>query len=444
MRSLAVVLPFLLMVAAPTIPPRPTDRVQSCTTSECHTAERSDPYVHGPATAGACTMCHVWLDEAKHSFELKHDGARLCGFCHLGEVVTAARYLHEPVEQGKCLECHDPHGSAVPFLLRAESDRDLCLECHAETFDGPYAHAADAQRACSGCHQPHASMLPNLLRAQGRMLCVGCHPDAGASSGVNFQDAVKDVACGECMACHVHHTSTVPGLLTLPASELCASCHEDVTRLAAAALVKHTPVTDDRGCLNCHEPHAAAADHLLAGSQLDVCLECHDRATHRPDGSTVASVAELAAPGLLRHDDGPCSGCHDVHGAANRSLLKLPLMRGFYATPDPAGYALCFSCHDPQSITAATTTLTRFRNGDRNLHYVHVVKPGGGGHNCRVCHTTHTSERAKQMRGTVEFGRWRIPIHFEQTPGGGRCAAGCHRARRYDRDDPVVDTTVPQ
>ena len=38
---------------------------------------------------------------------------------------------------------------------------------------------------------------------------------------------------------------------------------------------------------------------------------------------------------------------------------------------------------------------------------------------------------------TVPFGQWRLPIGYEPQPTGGTCRSGCHRAYRYDRNEPV-------
>jgi hypothetical protein len=41
------------------------------------------------------------------------------------------------------------------------------------------------------------------------------------------------------------------------------------------------------------------------------------------------------------------------------------------------------------------------------------------------------------LRSSVAFGQWKIPIQFTATDMGGSCAAGCHRARSYDRVNPA-------
>ena len=81
-----------------------------------------------------------------------------------------------------------------------------------------------------------------------------------------------------------------------------------------------------------------------------------------------------------------------------------------------------------------TTTLTDFRTGDLNLHYVHVNRKKKG-RSCRACHETHAASKEKQIRDSVPFGPggWELPIGFEKTNSGGSCAPGCHRPYAYDR-----------
>jgi hypothetical protein len=89
-------------------------------------------------------------------------------------------------------------------------------------------------------------------------------------------------------------------------------------------------------------------------------------------------------------------------------------------------------CHLSKVFTTEkTTTLTDFRDGDRNLHFIHVNKKTKG-RTCRACHRTHASDRPMHMADKVPFGGWEIPINFKSLPKGGSCAPGCHKPRSYD------------
>ncbi len=368
----------------------------------------------------------------------------MCDFCHIGKTDRGGLFLHEPVAEGRCTECHDPHGSRVRTMLRAPGGGALCLTCHETVTKGSHPHTPLAEKNCIACHRPHSSIHPHLLVETGRDLCLRCHePFLPAVSAGHKPAFVHEPAAGDCLQCHHHHASDHPAMLLQPPLELCRSCHEDVADGALLAKHPHTIVTTGRACLNCHEPHAGRVEHLLLSEPIPLCLECHDRDIHRADGSVVTSLGGLADPTLTRHapvQEGACRECHDPHGGPFDFLLTRAFPGAFYQRWDPQAYALCIECHDQAAFsTPRTSTLTGFRNGSRNLHYLHVAGGPEGGRSCRVCHSAHASAAGKLMRPDVPFGEWKIPIRFRATETGGSCAAGCHRARRYDRVTPVAE-----
>jgi hypothetical protein len=69
------------------------------------------------------------------------------------------------------------------------------------------------------------------------------------------------------------------------------------------------------------------------------------------------------------------------------SLLSDNYPSGAYEKYQRENYGLCWKCHDSALVEASqTTTATKFRNGDVNLHQVHVQKFKRG----RACHLCHT------------------------------------------------------
>ena len=86
-----------------------------------------------------------------------------------------------PVPEGKmtCEDCHNPHGSSSPRLLKADSVNDLCYTCHAEKR-GPYLwEHAPVRENCLNCHVPHGSNNDKLLVQTRPMLCQSCHSNTG-------------------------------------------------------------------------------------------------------------------------------------------------------------------------------------------------------------------------------------------------------------------------
>jgi len=135
-----------------------------------------------------------------------------------------------------------------------------------------------------------------------------------------------------------------------------------------------------------------------------------------------------------------CVECHEIHGGGHRRLLTNEYPSEVYYPFRATTYALCFGCHDKALVNEARTmAATGFRNGEQNLHYVHVHDDKKG-RTCKVCHDAHASSREKHIRDEVAYGKkgWKLPIRFEALATGGRCSAGCHAAYEYNRDRAVV------
>jgi predicted CXXCH cytochrome family protein len=341
----------------------------------------------------------------------------------------------------ECLACHDSHGSETKALLAAPSASALCKQCHPDVTAGKkFVHGPVAAEACGACHQPHASAYPKLLNAQGKELCLTCHVTTRRQmESMRFVHGPVNV---DCQACHDAHASDEPMMVKQPPAELCLSCHEQVREVIEKAAVKHAAVTADRACLNCHQPHASNFAGIIKAESGDLCLTCHDKAVTLPDGSTVGNVKQGIENAKVLHGpvaQGNCSGCHVVHGGDHYRLLTREYPGAFYAPFKMENYALCFSCHEGQIVRdERTTTLTGFRNGDLNLHYVHVNKQKG--RSCRACHATHASNNDKHVRDAVPYGKggWMLPINYQPTANGGKCAPGCHTPYAYDRVAPVA------
>jgi predicted CXXCH cytochrome family protein len=174
-------------------------------------------------------------------------------------------------------------------------------------------------------------------------------------------------------------------------------------------------------------------------------MECHNKTIKTPQGD-IADMSVVLASGKSLH--GPiaqqnCSACHQIHGSDQFRLLVQEYPPTFYAPFKEENYALCFACHERSLVLEPkTTALTGFRNGDMNLHFVHVNRETKG-RTCRACHETHASDKEKHIRNSVPFGKWEMPIEFAKTDTGGSCAPGCHVPYRYDRAKPVVYEQKP-
>lgn len=304
-----------------------------------------------------------------------------------------------------------------------------CLQsgCHGEIGESPGLHARVAIGSCLKCHLPAGDAEHRFTPAAGDGgVCRTCHPLGEPKSFVHapFGEA-------KCLACHDLHREGARALLVEEnEARLCGRCHE-----RADAKVVHGPYA--RGeCTSCHEVHESEFESLARAKPADLCIGCHDRRIEVADGARViVDIGSLLASSTFLHGpirEGACDGCHGAHASPNANLLHDPFPDAFYQDYEPVHYALCFRCHDSSLVRdERTSTATGFRDGDRNLHYVHVNREKG--RSCRGCHELHASNLPFHIRETVPFGEWELPVDFQRSDTGGTCRSGCHKEAGYDR-----------
>lgn len=426
---------------------KPTTEIkpESCVTAECHANVKRHNVLHGPVNVNACDACHTLVDAQAHTYKPAREQAETCTFCHVIEVPEGAT-MHEPLVTRDCTGCHDPHGGFDRNSLKQPSMNELCSSCHQDvTANMQFIHGPVAAGACGMCHEAHASMNPKLLVETGRDLCIACHTemDEQLSTAAFVHEPVRE----DCLGCHDAHGSNFPMFVRDAPGVLCASCHEQVQEAVTEAKFQHSAVTQDRGCVNCHTPHGGDLAMLMKDKPVDLCMTCHNQSVTANDGRTVAAVTEITDPMLVKHGpvaEGSCGGCHNVHGSDFAKLLTEEYPETFYQPFDIDSYKLCFECHDQQLVlTPDAKGLTGFRNGDTNMHYMHVNKDPRG-RSCRACHSVHASTLALHLRETVPYGKWELPINYQQTEAGGSCMPGCHQLKAYDRDNPVDYNAQPE
>lgn len=298
-----------------------------------------------------------------------------------------------------------------------------------------WQHSPYAADDCSICHERNDKKNPGRVAKNGTALCLECHGEFEALRAEKYQHAP---VFADCMKCHNPHESQQRKMLYADSVYgLCTGCHVAVKSDAETSPVKHDPVAKGPACVSCHNPHASKIEKLLAAPSFDLCIGCHSQQGLTDDkGVTLTNFKQLLADNKVLHDpvaQKDCSACHEVHGSENFRMLVTAYPAKFYAPYDPQNYALCFGCHNDQLVTQReTTTLTRFRDGARNLHFVHVNKAERG-RTCRACHEVHASPHAHQIRHAVPYGpkNWMLKVGFEPTPTGGSCAKTCHDTKPY-------------
>ncbi len=220
--------------------------------------------------------------------------------------------------------------------------------------------------------------------------------------------------------------------------DLCLDCHDSIQEIVGKSTVKHDALTTDDKCVNCHAPHGSNEPGMLVEQEMNLCLDCHDESMETTDGQII-DMKSWIENNPERHGpirEGNCTNCHQSHGSEHFRLLSYEFPREFYRPFSVEIYDLCFQCHENTLVLDEyTTTLTDFRNGDKNLHYVHVNQKKG--RTCRACHEVHAGTKPKRIKDFVPFGTWMYPVNFELTANGGKCAPGCHLPKAYDREEAI-------
>ncbi len=288
---------------------------------------------------------------------------------------------------------------------------------------------------CSVCHQGKDAKNPGPLNAPANGLCLGCHEEF---TQIMARKSSHGAAQESCVNCHNPHNAQLPKLLVEEVGTLCVSCHENIKTLVTQSKVQHGVIATEAKCLNCHDAHAANVEHLLVRLPFDLCINCHGKdGVKDREGKPLTNFKTLLAENPEHH--GPvaskdCSACHNPHGSEHFRLLGFDYPASFYSPYDPKLYALCYECHEGTILDSPeTTSLTKFRDGNRNLHYLHVNKTERG-RTCRACHEVHASKQPHQIRDAVPYGAkgWMLKINYTPTPTGGTCAKTCHATKSYN------------
>ena len=335
----------------------------------------------------------------------------------------------------QCTSCHDPHDDTWGnFLVMDNSAAALCVTCHKkENWDssrhkmseaiwnhsGPNPwprgdlQGSVAEHGCSNCHTPHAAgdgkyLLNHNIEEDN---CLACHngnvaeSDIAAefnklsrhpierTSGIHAADEAITVNASnrhvECVDCHDPHAvntmndNSIPGALNNVRGvdvnggekteiameyELCFRCHGDSPGKAAMPV----PRVHDQNNVRLQFDNGNPSFHPVVGPGRN------------------SNVPSLLAP-LIENSIIACGDCHSSDADSSRggkgpdgphgSVYPSLLVRGYQTqdrTPEsPSAYALCYMCHDRNSIL-----------GDESfeLHELHIsdnLTP------CSVCHDPH-------------------------------------------------------
>lgn len=206
------------------------DRSNACL--KCHQKDAKRSHWEGSThqthdvTCASCHKIHSGTDKVRD----KLTQPEVCFTCHKEQRIQANKPSHHPILEGKvaCSDCHNPHGSVGPKLMKRDSIVETCYTCHMEKR-GPFVHSHEpVDEDCTNCHNPHGTTAESLLKARPPFLCNECHtPHAPIQPSLAGQTAAPNsvgwwnpsaITQGRaCLNCHTQiHGSNNPSAANPP------------------------------------------------------------------------------------------------------------------------------------------------------------------------------------------------------------------------------------
>ncbi len=404
--------------------------------------------------------------------------------------------------QLQCTSCHDPHNDQYgKFLVQDNYASALCLQCHnmplwqnashataPNTWNGqgvnPWPHTelkTVAANACENCHAPHTAgtkaRLLNFVNEEEN--CFSCHSGTVAAKNIaaefnkqsvhpifattGVHDPVENpinppTRHVECADCHNSHAANATPATAPNASgalgalvgvnssggvinplthqyELCFRCHADSLTRGPATVPRQFVQTNTRLEFNpnnvSYHPVIAPGKNSVVPSlmspwttaSLVYCTDCHN------------------------NDSGPNTGNvgpNGPHGSIYAPLLERNLSTVDFQSESIATYALCYKCHNRDSILADQSFSATGSQGQPAGHRFHIVDQQTA---CTTCHDSHGVQNVARL---INFNSTYVTnsstgiIQFTSTgPGSGTCTLSCHGKDHVNLSYPYASMMRP-
>ena len=249
-------------------------------------------------------------------------------------------------------------------------------------------------------------------------VCANCHLDQWNAIDLTAHGAKSDANGSMCQACHGDATEHLkdpmkakpdsPFKAGVPAEKqaaVCLTCHSGNRNLAFWTSGKHA--INEVACTNCHSIHGKKLTPTINKFTTTFLPEPGRPLRHLPPADPRGDVQAFAPSDPGRQ--GPCTDCHNPHGAISPSMVKQPTIND-----------QCYSCH-----------------ADKRGPYVFNHPPVE--ENCVTCHNPHGSVHYKLLNE-------HLPNLCEDCHDGSRhpgtiygAGVGLHSARR----DPATTGQLP-
>jgi len=346
-----------------------------------------------------------------------------------------------------CTTCHDPHNNQLGQFLRVTDQRSaICVACHDLFGWYRSSHATSprpltgrvidpredpkyrnvGENGCLNCHQIHgATQRERLLRfVREEDNCLNCHSGAVASFNI----------AGEINKRYNHWVTRRTGVHDPAENPFVMRRHVECVDCHNPHAVEHNPFGAVRGTLGqvAKGPNLGVSGVSASGRQIEraqflyeVCFKCHGESLSRPRRlATQRQVIQTNTRlefqtsnpsyhpviGPRRNQDVvsllppwrvgsmvSCTDCHNSddsrfaggmgpngpHGSRYEPLLVANYRTDDYTTESADAYALCYRCHDRDSVLGDES----FSRHQR--HIVDIRTP------CSACHDPHGISRGQ-------------------------------------------------
>ena len=188
---------------------------------------------HKPFAGKKCTQCHNPAGSAD-PLGMKSKGMSVCTTCH-PSVKEDFRKVNTHVGEGVfCTNCHSPHASDETHLKKAK-EKKICTACHQDTKkrlkdkNNKHKHPSVMEGKCTECHRPHGSDFELLYKTDEISACVDCHKRHASFTHPVGKGAIDPRTKGEisCSTCHNLMGSPYDFALRLDRKkQLCIQCHK--------------------------------------------------------------------------------------------------------------------------------------------------------------------------------------------------------------------------
>ncbi len=306
----------------------------------------------------------------------------------------ASTHLDRSKNPGGCASCHKGHGKRGTPMLAASSKQEMCFTCHGlslsatagaartdmqSVFNKRYRHPVVES---GGLHRPIEELPEKNPGAQRHVACEDCHKTHEVTPGKPYT-RVKGYSRARARVKEAREEY-----------EVCYNCHADSANLSLTS--KNKRLEFDQSNLSYHPVEAPGKNMRvpsLAGG-LNVmstitCSDCHGNDDqYGPRGPHASNIA-----GMLRFE------------YSKNETAESPL-----------AYALCYTCHDRNSIMNNES----FKTHKEHVVYNHIP--------CAACHVSHGTEKNQHL---IEFptsfvGFIPLPTYMPALDGKPTCLLNCH------------------